>query len=438
MERRVRGNSHARCGPGEKMEIISKSYLLVSHAACYALIAYQTAYLKCHYFSPYFAALLTSVLDNSGKVAVYTDECARRNVTVLSPHVNVSSAGFTIQDDKIGFGLMAVKNLGKGLIDRIVQQRRSGNFTSFYDFCRRLYGPELNRRALESIIRCGALDGLGANRHQMIAALDSTLSYIAAKRDSAIEGQLDLFGLSSRHAEDTAEPALPAVEEYPAAELLEMEKASTGLYFSGHPLSAYEEAIKAAKADRLSDILANENNRYPDGYRADIFAVVTSVKLKTTKNGQQMAFVTVEDRYADMEMIVFPNTLTRYGNLLNEGAVLRIGASVSTRDEEERKLIADTLQTAPQKPAPLPPPADTPKKSYKKGLYLRVPDDTCTEYLKARQITDIFDGRTPLYIYFTDSKKLWTTPPHMHVDPNSVMLDELRRRLGDGNVKLVT
>ena len=245
------------------------------------------------------------------------------------------------------------------------------------------------------------------------------------------------------------EPSLPVVEEYAPKELLEMEKACTGLYFSGHPLAEYDEAIRSAKADRLNDILENASHRYHDGAKVDVFAIVTSVKLKTTKNGQQMAFATIEDRYASMEMIVFPNTLIQYGNLLREGQVLRIGAAVSTR-EDECKLLANTLQTAPKH---LPPVADqtvtesdstgadTPssstKKPQKRGLYLRIPNDMCAEYLRALQVTDIFDGSTPLYIYFTDSKTLWTTPARMHVSPNPVMIAELERRLGSSNVKLV-
>ena len=431
-----------------EMESFASYAFNKSHAACYALIAYQTAYLKCHHFAPYFAALLTSVLDSAGKVAVYTDECTRHGVTVKPPHVNVSDSGFRVQDNEIEFGLMAVKNLGRNLIDRIICERRNGAFTSFYNFCSRLYGMELNRRALESIIRCGALDGLGANRHQMITALGTTLEYIAAKKDSILDGQLDLFGMASDSAAEQ-EPSLPVVEEYAPKELLEMEKACTGLYFSGHPLAEYDEAIRSAKADRLNDILENASHRYHDGAKVDVFAIVTSVKLKTTKNGQQMAFATIEDRYASMEMIVFPNTLIQYGNLLREGQVLRIGAAVSTR-EDECKLLANTLQTAPKH---LPPVADrtvtesdstgadTPssstKKPQKRGLYLRIPNDMCAEYLRALQVTDIFDGSTPLYIYFTDSKTLWTTPARMHVSPNPVMIAELERRLGSSNVKLV-
>ena len=441
-----------------EMESFASYAFNKSHAACYALIAYQTAYLKCHHFAPYFAALLTSVLDSAGKVAVYTDECTRRHVRVLPPHVNVSGSGFQVHDNQIEFGLMAVKNLGRGLIDRIIRERRSGAFTSFYNFCSRLYGGELNRRALESLIRCGALDGLGANRHQMLTSAEMTLSYIAARKDRILDGQLDLFGLS-RDSEAEKEPPLPLVEEYTPTELLEMEKACTGLYFSGHPLAEYDEAVRNAHADRLNDILANDEHRYDDGTRVDVFAIVTSVKLKTTKTNQQMAFASIEDRYAGLEMIVFPNVLQDYGHLLQEGKVLRIGATVSTRDEEV-KLLVNTLQIAP-KELPLSDAArsdrksagsassassmssvsDTvptaPHKSQKKGLYLRVPNDQCREYLRARQITDIFDGYTPLYIYFTDTKTLWTTPSHMAVDANSVMYQELCRRLGESNVKLV-
>lgn len=434
-----------------EMESFASYAFNKSHAACYALISYQTAYLKKHYFCPYFASLLTSVLDQSGKVAVYTDECSRHGVNVLPPNVNSSSAGFTVRDNSIEFGLMAVKNLGRNLIEKIVRERHTGAYTSYYNFCSRLYGPELNRRALESLIQCGALDHLGANRRQMAASLDTTLHYLAEQKSSRIDGQLDLFGMNSHEPE---EPSMPRLSEYSPAELLDMEKSSTGLYFSGHPLSEYDDAIRQVKADRLSDILQNENRRYPDGKKVDVFVIIGKVKLKTTKNNQQMAFVDIEDKYAGLEMIVFPNTLQEYGNLLRESAILRVFATVSTRDEDEPKLICQSMQPAPKelpsgtadKPfltaAPsyeTPPPASAanPYKKVKKGLYLRIPCKESDAYRRALQITAIFDGTTPLYIFFTDTKILWATPADMHVSPNPVMLRELKKRIGDDNVKLV-
>ena len=408
-----------------EMESFASYAFNKSHAACYALVAYQTAYLKAHYFSQYFSALLTSVLDNAGKVEVYIDECSQKGICVLPPDVNESELGFTIQEDKIRFGLMAVNS--------------------------RVYGFELNKRSLESLIRCGALDHLGANRRQMILALDTTLEWIAEKKNNSIEGQMDLFGMTSTKPD---EPPLPNALEYPDAELLEMEKNSTGLYFSGHPLSEYDEVIRQVHSDRLNAIIENDGQQYHDGKKVDVFAIIGKIKVKTTKKGQQMAFVDIEDKYAGLEMIVFPNTLQEFGNLLRETAILRISGTVSLRDEELPKIICHSLQTAPKQVSAASLENDThslshhyperaaaspinPYKKTKPGLYLRVPNQESEAYRRAIQITDIFDGATPLYIYFTDTKLLWATPPQMHVSPNSVMLNELKRRIGEENVKLV-
>ena len=438
-----------------EMESFASYAFNKSHAASYSLISYQTAYLKCHYPCQYFAALLTSVLNNSGKVAIYIDDCSRHGISVIPPHVNSSEAGFTVDGSMIRFGLLAVKNLGRSLIDRIIRERRNGRFRSFYDFCRRMYGIELNRRALESLIRCGALDDLGANRKQMLLSADVFLDTVAAERDTGVEGQLDLFGMVSG---GSTEPKLPAVDEYPVSELLEMEKASAGIYLTGHPLSEYDSVINAVHADRINEILENENNTYYDGKKADIFAVIGSCRLKTTKNGQQMAFVQIEDKYGSMEMIVFPKTLAEYGGLLREGSILRIGGVIQSREDEDRKLICNTLQTAPKtitrndngsgqdegtenaaqaRRAAGEGGKQSGKKPLAPGLYLRIPNDKCTEYIRAKQLIDIFDGSFPLHVYFTDTKILRHMPPSMSVDPNYVLIRELKKHLSPENVAIV-
>ncbi len=435
-----------------EMESFASYAFNKSHAASYALLAYQTAYLKCHHTGAYLAALLTSVLENSGKVAVYIDECSKYGIKVKSPHVNTSYAGFTIQNNEISFGLMAVKNLGRGLIEAIVKERQKGLFTSFYDFCYRMYGTELNRRAVEGLIYCGALDGLGASRRQMCVAVITFLDHISEDRRRSVEGQLDLFGMSDENG--ISEPPLPVVSEFPQSELLNMEKQSAGMYLSGHPLMEYDNVIRTAGADKIIDI-RNDDTSYPDGKRIDLFAIVEKVKTKTTKNGRTMAFVDLEDKYGSIELIVFPETLSRFGNIIHEGNILRIDASVTNRDEENVKLICNSVQPAPKqlslltdddiakgrtknKPSSASKsPKDAQKKPLSKGLYLRVRNNTCTEYKRAMQIVKIFDGGTPLYIYFTEDNKLWHAPQSLYIDPNDVMIRELKKRLGDENAVLV-
>ncbi len=421
-----------------EMESFASYAFNKSHAASYAMISYQTAYLKCHYPCPYFAALLTSVLHNSGKVALYIDECLHHGIRVLPPHVNESEAGFTICENQIRFGLQAIKNIGRGLISAIERERGNGRFTSFYDFCCRMKGTDLNRRALESLIRCGALDGLNANRRQMLLAMDPVLQYINEELGSTIHGQLDLFSVTAKPGQ-SSEPALPAVSEYPQEELLEMEKQTAGLYLTGHPMAAYDEVIAALHTDRINRIITNDSNAYPDGKKTDVIALINKVTIKTTKNGQRMAFVQIEDKYGSMEMLVFPSTLSEYGALLREGNILRIFAAVSSRENEDTKLLCNRMQAPPKDvPANIAHPAPSHARGrQKKGLYLRVPNKDSTEYRRARQVTDIFDGTTPLFFYFTDSRKLCLMNESLYVDPNDVMLEELKRRIGSDNVALV-
>ncbi len=401
-----------------EMESFASYAFNKSHAACYAVLSYQTAYMKCHYPCEYMAALMTSVLGDRGKIAIYADECTAKGIRVLPPNVNESDAGFTVQGHDIRFGLKAVKNIGRGLIESVVRERNNGVFTSFYNFCDRVYGRELNIRALENLIKSGSLDGLGANRRQMMAVGKQFLEIIASGRERAIDGQLDLFGAMNGE-EIRREPALPEMNEFAVSERLEMEKETAGMYLSGHPLAEYDHLIRTLHTDTLNDV----SERGEDGAKVSVIGLLEKVSVKTTKTNQQMAFVTVEDKYGSMEMIVFPNTLSEYGGLIQEGKILRIFASVNVKDEE-KKLICQSVQTVSEQ-------AD--KKPKKKGLYLRVANDSCREYQRALQVTDIFDGQTPLYLYFTDTKAI----VRQYVSVNDVMLRELKRRIGEENVILV-
>ena len=416
-----------------EMESFASYAFNKSHAAAYSVVAYRTAYLKCHYPREYFAALLSSVNGNLTKTAVYIDECSKRGIRVLPPDVNESETGFTVDGENIRFGLLAVKNIGRGVIETIIRKRRDGRFTSFYDFCQRMYGSDMNSRTLESLIRCGALDGLDANRRQMMMAASSFIDHIAAGRNGMMEGQMSLFSMTQDESMND-EPKLPDAAEFPTEELLEMEKQTTGMYLTGHPMAKYEDIAAALGCDRLSDILDGENPRYHTGTKTDIIAVINRVKRTQTKNGGMMAFAEIEDRFGTMEMIVFPRTLDEYGGILQEGSVLRIGAAVSERQDDERKLICDSLQAIPDNIRENP----TQKSSRReKGLYLRVPSKESEEYRRAKQILDIFDGSTTVFIYFEDQKKLQRAPRSMNTDPNPVMLRELEKRIGSKNVALV-
>ena len=434
----------------DEMSAFSSYAFGKAHAAAYAYVAYQTAYLKCHHGKAYMAALLTSVLDASGKGSAYIAECVRMGIRVLPPHVNVSLAGFTAAGEDIRFGLSAVKNLGRGLIDQLIEKRAAGPYTSFYDFCSRLYGRDLNRRALESLIKCGALDELGANRNQMLQSVESVLASLDAERKRNVEGQMGLFGLLEEEGE-AAEPfTLPRLPELSHRELLAGEKETTGLYLSGHPMQAFAPAAEKSGAVRISDIVA-EDSKYKDNQRVRIVGMVTAMRLKTTKSEQTMAFITAEDMYGAIGVIVFPKILSGLAGTLREGAVLRMDCRVALREDRDTELVCESAaifsEQAAEEPAASAGRSDkpdgrragspAPKKTVRAGLYLRIPSLEDKGYKKARQIMDIFDGPTPVYLVCEDTGKRLLSPSSGWVDVNPPMLSQLRKVLGGDNVKLV-
>lgn len=404
-----------------------------SHAAAYAYIAYQTAYLKNKYPHEFLAAILSSVLDRTDKISGYINECQRIGIDVLPPSVNESFARFTVSGTAIRFGLLAIKNIGKGFIDRIVQEReRAGSYKTFYAFCKRLYGKDFNRRAVESLIKCGALDGLDANRRQMLLMLPEVIASLEDGRRRSVEGQIGFFDLAG--VED-AEPKLPDAPEMPAEELLAMEKEVTGFYISGHPMAKYEKDAQRLRVQSTAELTA-EDGDYADGASVRVLGIITSVKKKITKQNSTMAFLTVEDKSGSIETLVFPKTLSEAGAFLAEGKVVLIHGKVSVREDEDTKLVCDHIEpyvaSAQQEETPA---VEKPKK--RRGLFLRLPAENCPEKTAAEKFLRIFEGNTRLYYYYTDTKQYDPRPIECCVDVNEPLLGELRRILGDENVAFV-
>ena len=229
-----------------------------SHATAYAYVAYQTAYLKCHYPCEFMAALLSSVLDNTDKVTEYTDECNRIGIKILPPNVNESNDNFTVSNGNIRFGMLAIKNLGRSFIRNIISERNAGKFTSFYNFCSRMHGSDFNKRAVESLIKSGALDGLGANRRQMLMAMNEIIDELDSKKRRNVEGQIGLF--DSVGGESYSESALKFFDEFPQSELLAMEKSTTGLYLSGHPMASHAELAASMGCVRIAELANSGSN----------------------------------------------------------------------------------------------------------------------------------------------------------------------------------
>ncbi|WP_322173490.1 DNA polymerase III subunit alpha [Acutalibacter caecimuris] len=412
-----------------------------SHAAAYAYVAYQTAYLKCHYPQEYMAALLSSVLGYTVKVAEYTEECKRLGLAVLPPHINFSGVGFTADGESIRFGLAAVKNLGRGVIARMEQERQlNGPFTSFYDFCKRMAGKEMNRRAIESLVKCGALDGLGHNRREMLLAVEQILGALEEDKRRNLEGQVGFFDTPGETSA-VGEPVLDKAEDFSAMDKLAMEKEVTGMYLTGHPMSGYAGLYAAGRYARTGDILQSAENseagmaRYQDGQRLSVLGIVTSMRRKATKSGATMAFVTLEDMTGAITGLAFPSMLEEYGNLLYEGAAVEIEGRLSFQENKAPELICEKAATPPK-------PGETgegaPRKNVRPGLYLRVESQGDPLYRKAMQYADIFsEGRSDLYILFKDSGKMVKAPPRYRLDVNRPLVEALEKLLGQENIKYV-
>ena len=407
-----------------------------SHAACYAYVAFQTAYLKCHYPSEFMAALLTSVLDNTDKVIEYTGECQRLGIKVLPPSINVSDGGFTVDGKSIRFGLNATKNVGRNLIAAVVRERKEKPFTSLYDFCRRLHGQELNRRAAESLVKCGAFDETGVSRKAMLENVDAIFKSVETDVGRNVEGQLDLFSQLSGESAGTAGEDFHIEDhgEFPLPELLKMEKEVSGLYLSGHPLDGYRQQIQKIGACRIADLMGEEARRY-DGKHVNIVCAVIKSKFMTTRSNTMMAFTNVEDLSGTMEIIVFPKVLADCRSALQDNAVVVINGRVSVKEEENAKLVAEKITPIEEYSAngtAAPRPAQD--KPARKGMYLKVPSRSCPQFAKVENLLSIFEGPLPVYIYFEDQKQLTLAPRNLWSMEHELLTCELKRILGDGNV----
>ena len=404
------------------------------HAAGYAVVAYQTAYLKCHYPCEYMAALLSSVLGQTGKVAEYIEECGRLGISVLPPHVNYSDMGFTVVGKSIRFGLLAVKNLGRNVIARMVEERRGGGeFTSFYNFCKRMAGRDLNRRAIESLVKCGALDGLGNNRREMLLAVERVLDSLEADKRRNVEGQMGFFDAPG--SAQGGEPPLEKTEDFSAADKLNMEKEVTGMYLSGHPMAAYAGLYQEGGYARMDEILQSagerETGRYQDGQWVTLLGMVVGVRKKATKNNAQMAFVSLEDMYGAITALVFPKVLEQYGSLLYEGAVVEVQGKLSFTEDKAPELVCQSLGK-PADPVSVKAPAGKPVRP---GLYLRLSSQQDPRYDKAMRYIAVFDGgATDLYLTFQDTGKLLRAPAKFRVEINRPLLRALKELLGAENV----
>ena len=330
----------------DEMAEFAKYAFNKSHAAAYAVVAYRTAYLKTYYPAEFMAATLNSFLGNLDKIPEYIVECKRLNIEILKPSINKSFTKFTVNDNKIRFGLGSVKNVGTSAVETIVQEReKNGEFKSFTDFAERMQGEAVNKKCIESLIKSGAFDELGETRHTLLNSFEGVLDTISGETKKSIEGQVTMFDIASQETTEKHKYTLNKAEEYDERELLDMEKEMLGIYISGHPLAKLQEKIKAnTNINTLQMISMKEENDFSkDGKQVKYAGIITSVKKKYTKNNTIMAFVTVEDLYGSTEIIVFDSCYNRSSGVLLEDNIVLVDGRLSIREEDDVKIVANTI-----------------------------------------------------------------------------------------------
>ena len=398
-----------------------------AHAVCYAVVAYQTAYLKCHYPKEYMAALMTSVLDSATKISGYIAECKEMGIPVLPPDVNHSLDHFTVEGNAIRFGLGAVKNVGRGLIRSMAAKRdESGPFKSLEDFVQRMGEGELNKRAVENFIKCGAMDCFGYHRSELLAVYDTVMDSVAASRKKNLDGQMGLFSMLQEEDQSVSIP-IPKLKEMTKADLMLLEKETTGIYLSGHPMDDYRAYLKNTHVIPIGKLM-EEDNAYQDDQIVSVAGIVQSTKMKTTRNNSMMAYVTVEDDTASIEMLAFSNVLNQYGGYMKENSPVVVTGRLSLRDDKDPQIVINRARPISDYAENGVQPEEPVRRSG--TLYLRLPDQEETLFGKVRAILSMFPGNDPVVVYFEDTKQ--RRGSRCAID--SRMLRELQSLLGSENV----
>jgi DNA polymerase-3 subunit alpha len=427
-----------------------------SHAAAYAVVAYQTAWLKYYYPVEFMAATLNSFVGNSDKISYYVQECKQEGIEVLPPDVNESDVRFTVVNGKIRFGMAAVKNVGESAVRELIDERNErGLFKGFYDFCERIGERDFNKRCVESLIKCGAFDSFGVYRSRMMAVYEKLLDSAQQNKRSRVEGQLSLFEMPGQLEAAKAEETYPELKEFSRKMLLSMEKEMLGLYISGHPLDEYKDelmeqiTVDSTYINSAGAAGEDDNSGSPgliDGMLVTVGGIITEVKTKTTRSNNLMAFVTLEDLYGSMELIVFPTVLNRYKPLLtSENAVIADGR-ISMKEEELPKIICENVRMLQKKDLPdredgidcngLPS-----KETRCETLYIKadVPENSDT-VKSVISLLKYFSGKTPVVFCRTDDTGniARCNIGEYHAALCDTLLRELKERFGEENVKLVS
>lgn len=405
-----------------------------SHAAAYAFVTYQTAYLKTFYPVEYMASLISSI-DDLDKINHYIANCKEMGIDRLPPDVNKSEDTFTVENNSIRFGLSAVKNVGRAMILNLVNERKNnGEFKNFSDFIDRMAGQDMNKRALEGLISCGAFDSMGVKRSQLLAVYEKALDGTARAARDNVAGQMSLFDT----IEEQSEMQFPNIDELDKKTMLKMEKQSTGLYFSGHPMEEYTDKIKKLTKYNISDVLTSvhkdEDGNYhavegglQDGDMMIICAAIASRKNKTTRSNAQMAFLNVEDVYGSVECIVFPKVLNEFSPLLQEDNLVAIACRLSIREDEAPKILMQSVQLLDE--------ALMAKKEPKR-LYIQLETRNDENLKNVEKYLSPYQGDMEVRLFFKDTRKMSSVPRRLWFNGTENAIYDLKNIFGEDNVKI--
>jgi DNA polymerase III subunit alpha len=398
-----------------------------SHAAAYAVVSYQTAYLKCYYPVEFMAALMTSVIDNPGKVSEYIYTCRQMDIEILPPDINEGAAVFTVANGAIRYALSAIKGIGRPVIDAIVEEREmNGPFLSLKDFAARLSGKEVNKRTIESFIKAGVFSNLHPNRRQLMMSYVQILDHIAADKKKSLTGQMTLFDFAGEEEKQEYDIALPNVSEYNKEQLLAFEKEVLGIYVSGHPLEEYENRIKKNVTANSNDFMIDEETDKPkvvDGNTEIIGGMVTTKTIKNTRNNSMMAFITLEDLFGVVEVILFPRDFEKYKNMIEPDQKIFVRGKVTVEEEKPAKLICQDI---------------IPFDSIPQEIWLKF--SCLTEFQKEEQalyqLLSEYDGSDSVVIYCEEEKCMKKLPKSKNVKAEKDLIQRLISNYSEENVRI--
>ncbi|WP_411678958.1 DNA polymerase III subunit alpha [Clostridium thailandense] len=405
-----------------------------SHAAAYAVVTYQTAYLMHYYPTECTAAMLNSVKGDSEKVAYYIRFANEKGVEVLSPDINESYAKFTVKGDRIRFGLSAIKNVGENVIDSIVKSREEkGNFEDLSDFCNKIDINCINKRVVESLIKAGAFDCFKIYRSRMLAVYEKVLDGISNSRKKNINGQISLFTDFENVDDIGIRIQYPLIKEFEKKYILIMEKEMTGLYLSGHPLEEYEQTLKLQTSIKVSDIIMNEtleeslvqDAKVKDGDNVILGGLLTEITKKVTKNNDIMAFAKLEDLYGVIEIVIFPKVLQRFKELVNEDSMVLVKGRVNMREDEQPKILCESIE-------PL-------LKINTEKLYILIEEEGLLKNILSdlKPIVSKFRGTIPVYLCTRKERKKFRVDREFWVENDIELMSALRNKFGEENVKIM-